>query len=310
MPGGVLCLCVLSRRCIFVRLTRFRDENIDLCGLFFGSGDIFFRFLHISSYSWAICGRIFAHFGGYCGSFCVCARVCEYSFAYDYLYLRHCSIRRFCGYFEAVFWCAAAFWTYFSAFCFDASLIPAGESAHKPGTGRRLWGGATVSLAVCAEDLEFFVILPPQNARFSRLVPVTRIFLCGLAVCFLGRLEEGGGVGLFCDGIDCRDEPIAKFLPYPARSGVILRGSFWKCFENSVSDRESKNRQCQIFIFIHKNLHKTDNLCKYLAFMRDFCIKLNFHKNLYFWRILPVFTAKTAKTVVFGTVFRLLAEQK
>lgn len=53
------------------------------------------------------------------------------------------------------------------------------------------FGGATVSLAVCAEDLEFFVILPPQNARFSRLVPVTRIFLCGLAVCFLGRLEKG-----------------------------------------------------------------------------------------------------------------------
>lgn len=72
-------------------------------------------------------------------------------------------------------------------------------------------GGATVSLAVCAEDLEFFVILPPQNARFSRLVPVPRIFLCGLAVCFLGRFEEGGGVGLFCDGIDCRDEPITKF---------------------------------------------------------------------------------------------------
>lgn len=90
VPCGVLCLCVLWRRRIFVRLTRFRDENIDLCGLFFGSGDIFFRFLHISSY-WAICGLIFAHFGGYCGSFCVCARVYEYSIAYDYLFLRHCS---------------------------------------------------------------------------------------------------------------------------------------------------------------------------------------------------------------------------
>lgn len=35
---------------------------------------------------WAICGLIFAHFGGYCGSFCVCARVYEYSITYDYLF--------------------------------------------------------------------------------------------------------------------------------------------------------------------------------------------------------------------------------
>ena len=138
--------------------------------------------------------------------------------------LRHCSglLRAFRGCFFNVLGYPGL---HFLSFGFDASLIPAGESAHKPGTGRRLCA-ATVSLAVCAEDLEFFVILPPQNARFSRLVPVTRIFLCGLAVCFLGRLEEGGGVGLFCDGIDCRDEPIAKFLPYPARSGVILRGNY------------------------------------------------------------------------------------
>ena len=44
--------------------------------------------------------------------------------------------------------------------------------------------------------------------------------------------------------------------------------------------------------------------------MRDFCIKLNSYKNLYFWRFLPVFTVKTVKTVVFGMVFRLSAEQK
>lgn len=30
---------------------------------------------------------------------------------------------------------------YFLSFGFDASLIPAGESAHKPGTGRRIWEG-------------------------------------------------------------------------------------------------------------------------------------------------------------------------
>lgn len=44
--------------------------------------------------------------------------------------------------------------------------------------------------------------------------------------------------------------------------------------------------------------------------MHDFCIKLNSYKNLYFWRFLPVFTVKTAKTVVFGTVFSLVGGAK
>ena len=115
---------------------------------------------------------------------------------------------------------------YFLSFGFDASLIPAGESAHKPGTGCRLWGGATVSLAACAGDLEFFRdFAAAECAVFPARACDPNLFVrpCGL---LFGRLEKGRRVGLFCDGIDCPDEPIAKFLPYPARSGVILRGSF------------------------------------------------------------------------------------
>ena len=104
VSGGVLCLCVLWRRRIFVRLTRFRDENIYLCGLFFGSGDIFFRFLHISSYGLGYLRPCFARFLG--------NKTDRYASAPVYMsivllmiicFLRHCSIRRFCGYFEAVF---------------------------------------------------------------------------------------------------------------------------------------------------------------------------------------------------------------
>lgn len=104
VSGGVLCLCVLWRRRIFVRLTRFRDENIYLCGLFSGTGDIFFRFLYIPSYGLCCLLPCFARFLG--------NKTDRYASAPVYVsivllmiicFLRHCSIRRFCGYFEAVF---------------------------------------------------------------------------------------------------------------------------------------------------------------------------------------------------------------
>lgn len=104
VSGGVLCLCVLWRRRIFVRLTRFRDENIYLCGLFSGTGDIFFRFLYIPSYGLGYLRPCFARFLGNKTDRCASAPVyMSIVLLRLSVFLRHCSIRRFCGYFEAVF---------------------------------------------------------------------------------------------------------------------------------------------------------------------------------------------------------------
>lgn len=100
---------------------------------------------------------------------------------------------------------------YFLSFGFDASLIPAGESAHKPGTGRRLWEGRRFRLRLVPEISNFFVILPLQNARFSRLVPATRIFLCGLAVCFSGVWKRGEEWGYFAMGSTARTSRTRNF---------------------------------------------------------------------------------------------------
>lgn len=144
---------------------------------------------------------------------------------------------------------------HFLSFSFDASLIPAGESAHKPGTGRRLWG-ATVSLAACAGDLEFFRdFAAAECAVFPARACDPNLFVrpCGL---LFGRLEKGRRVGSFCDGIYCPDEPIAKFLPYPARSGVI----YGEVFENVLKILSQTARV------------KTGSV-KYLYLFTNICIK-------------------------------------
>ena len=86
------CVSVSCRDDVFLCALHTFGMKILICVVCFSDPVIFsFVFCIYRRMVWAICGLIFAHFGEYCGSFCVCARVCEYSIAYDYLFLRHCS---------------------------------------------------------------------------------------------------------------------------------------------------------------------------------------------------------------------------
>lgn len=158
----------------------------------------------------SVCDLIFAHFGRYGGSFCVCVRVYGYDISYGFCFcaIVQALLQAFRGCFFNVLGYPGL---HFLSFGFDASLIPAGDSAHKPGTGRRLWEGRRFRLRFVPEVSNFFVILPPLNARFSRLVPATRIFLCGLAVCFSGVWKRGEEWAHFAMGSTARTSRSQNF---------------------------------------------------------------------------------------------------
>lgn len=155
----------------------------------------------------SVCDLIFTHFGRYGGSFCVCARV--YGIAYSCL---------FCAIVQALLQAFRGCFLTFEGipaciFCRSASMrrlsrLARARISRVPDVG---FGGRRFRLRLVPEILNFFVILPPQNARFSRLVPATRIFLCGLAVCFSGVWKRGEEWAHFAMGSTARTSRSRNF---------------------------------------------------------------------------------------------------